>query len=124
MVLGRLTAGYSYMAVSVGFWPLASLNWRVEFALWLLISFFFFNDTATTEIYTLSLHDALPISSRLPCPLSRGSTRSLPHPWCLGTPVEPDVGSPARPSARRNGLKLVLRQRVAGRAREIGRAHV
>src|SRR2546427_7331885 len=25
-------------------------------------SFFFFNDTATTEIYTLSLHDALPIS--------------------------------------------------------------
>src|SRR2546426_7987931 len=26
---------------------------------------FFFNDTATTEIYTLSLHDALPISSRL-----------------------------------------------------------
>src|SRR6266498_3837167 len=30
--------------------------------MWLLIfSFFFFNDTATTEIYTLSLHDALPI---------------------------------------------------------------
>src|SRR2546430_9251020 len=30
-------------------------------------SFFFFNDTATTEIYTLSLHDALPISSINPC---------------------------------------------------------
>src|SRR5258705_7697402 len=29
-------------------------------------TFFFFNDTATTEIYTLSLHDALPISSPLP----------------------------------------------------------
>src|SRR5437588_10661645 len=28
------------------------------------ISFFFFNDTATTEIYTLSLHDALPIYRR------------------------------------------------------------
>src|SRR3712207_6974268 len=28
----------------------------------MVISFFFFNDTATTEIYTLSLHDALPIS--------------------------------------------------------------
>src|SRR2546427_8183439 len=28
------------------------------------LSFFFFNDTATTEIYTLSLHDALPISPR------------------------------------------------------------
>src|SRR3712207_7238721 len=26
-----------------------------------MLSFFFFNDTATTEIYTLSLHDALPI---------------------------------------------------------------
>ena len=26
-----------------------------------LVLFFFFNDTATTEIYTLSLHDALPI---------------------------------------------------------------
>src|SRR2546427_3385856 len=36
--------------------------------LWLLLSFlfFFFNDTATTEIYTLSLHDALPISMRKP----------------------------------------------------------
>src|SRR5256885_6712005 len=29
-----------------------------------LFSFFFFNDTATTEIYTLSLHDALPIYLR------------------------------------------------------------
>src|SRR2546425_6962391 len=38
-------------------------------------SFFFFNDTATTEIYTLSLHDALPIS-KPPCSASsRASTR-------------------------------------------------
>src|SRR5712675_3478716 len=29
-----------------------------------MLFFFFFNDTATTEIYTLSLHDALPISLR------------------------------------------------------------
>src|SRR2546430_4857689 len=29
-----------------------------------LFLFFFFNDTATTEIYTLSLHDALPISRK------------------------------------------------------------
>src|SRR5437588_7080669 len=29
------------------------------------VLFFFFNDTATTEIYTLSLHDALPISSQI-----------------------------------------------------------
>src|SRR5476651_2370131 len=33
-------------------------------ALCLFILSFFFNDTATTEIYTLSLHDALPISGR------------------------------------------------------------
>src|SRR5436189_5684106 len=33
-----------------------------------LFPFFFFNDTATIEIYTLSLHDALPISRRPPCP--------------------------------------------------------
>src|SRR2546425_5797232 len=33
-----------------------------EYALLAVDVFFFFNDTATTEIYTLSLHDALPIS--------------------------------------------------------------
>src|SRR2546426_3595639 len=33
----------------------------------LLFFFFFFNDTATTEIYTLSLHDALPISASASC---------------------------------------------------------
>src|SRR2546425_6222497 len=42
----------------------------------LLYFFFFFNDTATTEIYTLSLHDALPI---LPSPRARADTpRSRP----------------------------------------------
>src|SRR5688572_32527192 len=40
-----------------------------------LVSFFFFNDTATTEIYTLSLHDALPIYSGLSAVLN--SVRSL-----------------------------------------------
>src|SRR6266403_2943912 len=35
--------------------------------------FFFFNDTATTEIYTLSLHDALPIFVRECAPGERGS---------------------------------------------------
>src|SRR5476649_3066671 len=43
--------------------------------------FFFFNDTATTEIYTLSLHDALPISgasapfTRRTAPASRSTRR-------------------------------------------------
>src|ERR1051325_12182501 len=38
-------------------------------AVFLLCFVFFFNDTATTEIYTLSLHDALPIS---PVPVAGG----------------------------------------------------
>src|SRR5215475_15408640 len=38
---------------------------------------FFFNDTAPTEIYTLSLHDALPIS---PSPCFRASTPRRRHP--------------------------------------------
>src|SRR3989475_10950834 len=40
--------------------------------------FFFFNDTATTEIYTLSLHDALPISGDPP---GRGQRRAGLGPW-------------------------------------------
>src|SRR3989454_7413639 len=47
---------------------------------------FFFNDTATTEIYTLSLHDALPISvcsssvGSSACPVMRNSVRNNPTP--------------------------------------------
>src|SRR5713101_10041506 len=41
--------------------------------------FFFFNETATTEIYTLSLHDALPISSK------RGSPTGTTHPGKVGS---------------------------------------
>src|SRR2546425_9316604 len=49
---------------------------------WFFSSFFFFNDTATTEIYTLSLHDALPIySSRASASLSgRRRTRASSRP--------------------------------------------
>src|SRR2546426_8326282 len=39
--------------------------------------FFFFNDTATTEIYTLSLHDALPISVRAVCGKSKQKADNL-----------------------------------------------
>src|SRR5256885_8367347 len=41
--------------------------------------FFFFNDTATTEIYTLSLHDALPISGRKRGPRTRGRPWRVPR---------------------------------------------
>src|SRR5260370_16466224 len=51
----------------------------------LLFVFFFFNDTATTEIYTLSLHDALPISWRA-CKAMRAMSSCRPtsataRPW-------------------------------------------
>src|SRR3989449_11499481 len=63
----------------------------VSYQTYLFYLFFFFNDTATTEIYTLSLHDALPISSRraassghtLPRagpPPGLGVAREAPHP--------------------------------------------
>src|SRR5258708_29614086 len=43
--------------------------------------FFFFNDTATTEIYTLSLHDALPIPSPTPRGVRESSAKlaTVPH---------------------------------------------
>src|SRR5215216_8108766 len=42
--------------------------------------FFFFNDTATTEIYTLSLHDALPISlADAPFPADHDPGGQRPH---------------------------------------------
>src|SRR5438309_6905976 len=49
----------------------------------LLLSFFF-NDTATTEIYTLSLHDALPISTAEPPGAS----------WSRGRPPAPVTTTP------------------------------
>src|SRR2546422_7091424 len=52
------------------------------------LNFFFFNDTATTEIYTLSLHDALPISMPVVRQLTTGRLAShpgmsRPPPRCL-----------------------------------------
>src|SRR2546422_6442621 len=59
-----------------------------------LLLFFFFNDTATTEIYTLSLHDALPITS-LTVPII-----------CIASPATLGV---ALPLPRRNGNATVGR---------------
>src|SRR3712207_7510662 len=67
-----------------------------------MLTFFFFNDTATTEIYTLSLHDALPISAaRGTCwPGTRTCTCwSAPAAWpCLPAPAGP---APPRSSCAR-----------------------
>src|SRR3712207_8250530 len=54
----------------------------------------FFNDTATTEIYTLSLHDALPIS-----PGPRRRRRRGPGRWCR-------TRSPGRRSRDRKSTRL------------------
>src|SRR3546814_7091612 len=62
-------------------------------------SSFFFNDTATTEIYTyvhtLSLHDALPISTRRPC---TGFCRAAQR----GEPAPPSDRGPDRRTAERS----------------------
>src|SRR2546426_12148570 len=57
--------------------------------------FFFFNDTATTEIYTLSLHDALPISPR---PITSGTSRA--------NKVGADLGDRARSAQLHRSLEL------------------
>src|SRR2546425_8204154 len=53
--------------------------------------FFFFNDTATTEIYTLSLHDALPIFSGLLRALRLDSIRSKMLVFALLATLVPSV---------------------------------
>src|SRR6266498_5932933 len=50
--------------------------------------FFFFNDTATTEIYTLSLHDALPISPADAERVTRGSMHVSDRHFTFAAPVE------------------------------------
>src|SRR2546426_3609661 len=73
--------------------------------------FFFFNDTATTEIYTLSLHDALPISLKL-----WGSEdvagQSLAVEWMQATPGLPYLKALKaygdRKSTRLNSSHLVI----------------
>src|SRR6266536_5487705 len=86
------------------------------FILTLPLFFFFFNDTATTEIYTLSLHDALPIleqaSSRRICHRIPGHcAKSMPRPLCstfgetcrsaIITPSELSVRDARRTTAQR-----------------------
>src|SRR5256885_8693001 len=64
-----------------------------------VLLFFFFNDTATTEIYTLSLHDALPISAD-----SRART-AAPQAACGGWRR---TGHRDRKSTRLNSSHLVI----------------
>src|SRR2546429_6026444 len=81
----------------------------------LVLLIFFFNDTATTEIYTLSLHDALPISSPVPAPL-RGPSRAAgtarrkrPGPPRQNRPAAPRSRSEEHTSELQSRLHLVCR---------------
>src|SRR5256885_14574039 len=59
--------------------------------------FFFFNDTATTEIYTLSLHDALPISAAARFARASGAARNdTCRPAGRNTPLRNSVAAKRR----------------------------
>src|SRR6266550_668921 len=58
---------------------------------------FFFNDTATTEIYTLSLHDALPISARVSSRQPRPGPRQHAHAPRADAPRRQERGARVRP---------------------------
>src|SRR5215813_12897659 len=63
--------------------------------------FFFFNDTATTEIYTLSLHDALPIKARHLHIADLGEDVELEHLLVLRVCLRRDrAGNISEPSRR------------------------
>src|SRR3989449_9394909 len=92
--------------------------------------FFFFNDTATTEIYTLSLHDALPISRhrlrlRALLALLRGDRsrprRARARPQRAAHRDGAARGTAARPGER--GLRAARRARLQGRQRGGRRLH-
>src|SRR2546429_5990017 len=82
--------------------------------------FFFFNDTATTEIYTLSLHDALPILVCFERDSVQGKIQFVPRPKPLRprpNPVpESQRGGPAFP-ALVSELRLPFHARPLPRAR-------
>src|SRR2546427_6169819 len=65
------------------------------------LPFFFFNDTATTEIYTLSLHDALPISQR---DEAVGEAERAAAEYERAQRGEALMREPSRPEARRPDL--------------------
>src|SRR5207253_9063525 len=74
-----------------------------------LLFFFFFNDTAPTEIYTLSLHDALPISTATPAASISASaaTGSPRRPGRTAPPKSPN-SIPDRKSTRLNSSHVAI----------------
>src|SRR3989449_9899011 len=104
--------------------------------------FFFFNDTATTEIYTLSLHDALPISLALaggparstrrgPCPADHRHGAGLTGRFGVGarSPLLVPAGGPGDPQGSlvragrvgRVGADAARRQDARSEERRVGK---
>src|SRR5467141_902695 len=79
----------------------------------LFFFFFFFNDTATTEIYTLSLHDALPIVDAWGGPIDVSPTH-LPAFGSLGPNVHYALGYTGNGVAPSNLAGRVLADLVTG----------
>src|SRR5256885_3030729 len=88
-----------------------------------VLGFFFFNDTATTEIYTLSLHDALPIYAKV----RRGRRRPKPSPTQDSTPssrVPRSERSEEHTSELQSPCNLVCRLLLEKKTREAVRISV
>src|SRR5438067_11374382 len=86
--------------------------------------YFFFNDTATTEIYTLSLHDALPISAPLPRAVPSISPRAA---QCCGSNhagLKLPIRDPSYSIAPPGSSPCLTSEPSAQRPAKIGRAHV
>src|SRR5436309_12433826 len=71
--------------------------------------FFFFNDTATTEIYTLSLHDALPISLAVAALLAVAPARAQDYAGVLAAADRTDARSEEHTSELQSRENLVCR---------------
>src|SRR2546430_9194114 len=80
-----------------------------------LCCFFFFNDTATTEIYTLSLHDALPISAVVSMSTGFTAARGSTYQASRGASTSRNV---PRPSRTREIGEAVRRIRLLQRSEE------
>src|SRR5688572_32405563 len=96
-----------------------SVLWRSSLSI-----FFFFNDTATTEIYTLSLHDALPILTSSMLPLREISfTASSPAGISMASDEAVKLRSEEHTSELQSQSNLVCRLLLEKKKKKTNRYH-